>query len=69
MWGTAVIVLVVAAILELIAVEILRSVIHRRRERRDGIGGTQDIAMWGTLIGWLLIIGAGTCGMIWILNR
>ncbi len=69
MWGTAAVVLVIAAILELIAVEVLRSVIHRRRERRDGIGSTQDIAMWGMFVGWAIIIGAVICGVIWLLSR
>jgi hypothetical protein len=31
-----------------VVIEILRSVVHTRRERQFGIGGTQDIAMWGT---------------------
>jgi hypothetical protein len=29
-------------------IEVLRRIVHNRRERREGIGGTQDIAMWGT---------------------
>ncbi len=69
MWGTAAVVSVIAAILELIAVEVLRSVIRRRRERRDGIGSTQDIAMWRMFVGWAIIIGAVICGAIWLLSR
>ena len=36
--------------------EILRSVIHKRRELKFGIGGTQDIAMYGTFTALFLMI-------------
>lgn len=49
--------------------EILRSVVHRRRERYYGLGGTQDIAMWGAFIGAACFIAAGICGLIWKLQR
>ena len=68
MWRNAAAVLVVAAILEQIAVEVLRSIIHRKRKRRDGMGGTQDIAMWGMFLGWALIVGALICGTVWLLT-
>ena len=44
-----------------VALEVLRAIIHRRRERRNGLGGTQDIAMWGTLVMFLWIIASLTC--------
>jgi len=68
-WGAITVALVFMAILEMIAVEVLRSIIHRRRERQEGLGGTQDIAMWGTLIGWLTIIAALISGLIWLLKE
>ena len=68
-WGTATVFFVAAAILEQIGVAILRSVFDRRRRIRDGAGGTQDIAFFGLIIGWLLIIGAIVCGVGWFLNR
>jgi hypothetical protein len=68
-WGAATVVLVLAAILEMIAIEVVRSIIHRRRERHDGLRGTQYIAMWGSLIGGLLLIAALICGAIWMLTR
>lgn len=68
-WGAAAVLLVCALALELIAVELLRSIIHRKRERRDGLGGTQDIAMWGTAIGWLLLIAGLVCGVLWFFKR
>lgn len=39
----------------------IRMKVHARRERRDGIAGTQDIAMWGTLVLFLLLVAASTC--------
>lgn len=68
-WGVATVILVVAGILEQILVEVLRSVVDRRRRDRDGIGGTQDIAIIGMLAGWLLVIGALTCGLFWFIER
>jgi hypothetical protein len=69
MAGKAAIILIAMGIVTAIGTEILRSVIHRRRERRDGLGGTQDIAMWGTFIGWACFIGAAICGLLWRLQR
>ena len=51
-----VIVLATAAALTYPATEVLRSVVHRRRERLYGIGGTQDIAMAGATVMLLLCI-------------
>jgi hypothetical protein len=69
MTGKPVIILIAMGVATVIGTEIVRSVVHRRRERRDGLGGTQDIAMWGTLIGWACFIGAGICGLLWRLQR
>jgi hypothetical protein len=41
----------------------LRAVIHRRRKRRDGLGGTQDIAMWGALAMGACLLGAAITGL------
>jgi hypothetical protein len=40
----------------MVLTEVLRSVIHARRKSQDGLGGTQDIAMWGMIICWVLFI-------------
>lgn len=69
MTGRATIILIAMGFAAMIGTEVVRSVVHRRRERRDGLGGTQDIAMWGTLIGWGCFIGAGICGLLWRLQR
>jgi hypothetical protein len=68
-WGTATVALVIAAGVNLIVMEILRSIADRKRKQKYGVGGTQDIAMWGVLIGYLLIIGALVCGSLWLINR
>jgi hypothetical protein len=69
MWKSATMILVAAAVLSVVLMEVLRSVVHARRKSKDGLGGTQDIAMWGTLIGYLLLLGAGICGLVWLFTR
>ena len=69
MTGKPAFVLGALGIAAVVGTEVLRSVVHRRRQRREGIGGTQDIAMWGTFIALALFIGAGICGLIWKLQR
>lgn len=65
MFRTLAFTLICLGILVMIGTEVLRSVIHRRREKLTGIGGTQDIAMWGTIISLVLFISAGICGLLW----
>ena len=69
MTGKASLILIAMGVATMIGTEIVRSVVHRRRERRDGLGGTQDIAMWGTFIGLACFVGAGICGLLWRLQR
>ena len=68
MSGTAAIVLSALGIAVMFGTEIIRSIVHRRRERLQGIGGTQDIAMWGTFIGLACFVGAAICGLVWKLQ-
>jgi hypothetical protein len=56
-------------IVVLIGTEILRSLVHRRRERIKGIGGTQDIEMFGTFISLALFLIAAIALVLWILHR
>ncbi len=53
----------------ILGMEILRPIVHRRRERTQGIGGTQDIAMWGTFLALAFFIGAGICLLLWKLKH
>jgi hypothetical protein len=69
MWRAATTAFVVAGIAALIGTEVVRSIVHRYRERTRGIGGTQDIAIWGTLIGYVCVAGAAVCGSVWLWNR
>ena len=41
---------IAAGVVTLIGIEILRSVVHRRRVKLYGIGGTQDISLYGSLV-------------------
>jgi hypothetical protein len=61
MWRTGAFLFTACTIATLIATEVARSVIHRRRERRDGIGGTQDVAMIGVGVAGLCAAGALVC--------
>ena len=58
----------VGVILCPIVMEVLRAVMHRRRQRRNGLGGTQDIAMWGTFAGLACVLGAIVSGIGWWLS-
>ena len=61
-------ILAIAAVSNLIGTEILRSVIHDSvRKKTDLVAlKTQDIAMWGTMIGWLLLVATGVSGLLWL---
>ncbi len=64
MTGKLAIVSVMCGITVIIGTEILRSIMHRRRERTVSIGGTQDFAMYGTFLGLAFFICAGICGLL-----
>ena len=66
MWRIAAIIFAVCWIGSIFATSILRGIIDKRRERTRGIGGTQDIAMWGTLFGLASMIGALVCTGMWL---
>lgn len=68
MWKTATVLFVALGILSLVVTEVLRSIVDRRRRERDGLGGTQDIAICGMLFGWLWIVGALICGAAWLMQ-
>lgn len=68
-WGAITVFFVVAAGVDMIGLEIVRSIVDRRQKERDGLGGTQDIAIWGVLIGYVFIVAAFISGMFWLWNR
>ena len=51
------------------ATEVLRGLVRYRRERRDGLGGTQDIAGWGTFVTLECMVAAAVCCGMWIRSR
>ena len=53
--------LTIGAIACPVLIELAREAIDARRRKRDGLGGTQDIAMIGSLIGWVLIGSSIAC--------
>ena len=69
MWGTLTAVFALACVAATIVTEVVRAVVHRRRAQRDGLGGTGDIAMWGTFVGFLLFAVTIVCGIAWFLTR
>jgi hypothetical protein len=60
---TAAIILAVGFVLSLIVTERVRDIVDARRVRERGIGGTQDVALWGLLVALVLVI-ASLVGMI-----
>lgn len=68
MWMISTRFFVVLVILGLIITEVLRSVVDRKRLERDGLGGTQDIAIGGMIVGWLFAIAAIICGLGWLIQ-
>ena len=69
MWETLTTVFALAALATPIVIEVVRSIVHRRRAQRDGLGGTQDIALWGSLVGFLLVAVTIVCGIAWLVTR
>lgn len=69
MWQNAMNFFVVLGILRLIITEILRSVVDRKRLERDGLGGTQDIAVGGMIVCGFCVVGAIICGLGWFIQR
>lgn len=54
-------------IVSYLVTEVLRAVIHRCRKRRNGLGGTQDIAMWGTMAIFTCLLAAVIAGLTSVL--
>lgn len=56
---TAAAVLTALMAMALIGTEILRAIVHARRERAGmGMAGTQDIALWGAIVSAVFAVGA-----------
>ena len=68
MWQSMAIGFFGAAMSTLVATEVLRSVVHAKRKGKDGLGGTQDIAMWGTFLSLLLAVVSIFSTFCWLLS-
>ena len=67
MWKAATVLFLILGVLSLVVTEVLRSIVDRKRRERDGLGGTQDIAIVGMLIGFICVAVAVICGTDWLL--
>jgi len=63
-WKIGMHIFIVAAIISIPLMEITRSIVHRQREKRLEIAGTQDIVLWGISLFALFLICAIVCGII-----
>ena len=64
MWRTINFISIVSFFVVMIAIEPARSIVHRHREKRYGIGCSQDVAMWGTMLACLLLIMGAISGVL-----
>ena len=69
MWATATRAFLAGVIVTFLITEVLRAVIHLRRKRRDGLGGTQDVAMWGALAMFGFLLAGVVTGLTALLFR
>jgi hypothetical protein len=65
MWKIATIFFITSLIISQVGIEILRSIIHKKREKKNGWASTQDIALYGIIIGSICILGALISGIAW----
>jgi|LSQX01.1.fsa_nt_gb hypothetical protein len=66
---TAIVICVALACLSLILLEVARSVVDARRVKATGIGGTQDVTIWGLAITAVFLLAAVVLGAIWLALR
>ncbi len=50
----------------IVVTEAVRPIVHRRRERRTGIGHSRDVAAWGAII---TLVAAAACLTWFIIHR
>jgi hypothetical protein len=68
MWKLLTIYSAFGLVLSVIATEIAREVFSRRRAENCRAGGTQDIAMWGTILGALFLVITLISAVMWALG-
>ena len=63
MWKIATIFFITSLIITPVGIEISRSIIHKKREKENGWASTQDIAMYGMIIGSICVLGSLISGI------
>ena len=69
MWKTAAIAFTIAFLAGGLVMEGLRVVVDRRRRGQNGLGGTQDVAMLGSVVRLACGVLAGVSWAAWFLTR
>jgi hypothetical protein len=69
MWETATMSFAFAGIASIAITEVLRGIVRRRRLQRQGIGDTQDVALWGTVATAICSAGTVISGVGWLFTR
>jgi hypothetical protein len=65
MWKTATLLSIAGVIITVIGMELARSAVDKHRTRTQGMGGTQDVALIGTAVGWGFVAAAVGFGIKW----
>lgn len=66
MWLVAMYLSAGLMLLTWVGTELLRSHVHRRRVERDGLGGTQDIAIGGMALMFVFEVATAVALIMWI---
>ena len=53
----------------MIVTQRVRDTVDARRMARRGVGGTQDVALWGTAVSFLFLCAGLVCLFAWLWTR
>ncbi|MFC0019498.1 hypothetical protein, partial [Roseibacillus persicicus] len=65
MWKTATLLSVAGVIVAIVVTELVRGVVDRYRTKTQGMGGSQDVLLVGTVIGWTFVAMTIGFGLKW----
>lgn len=66
MWKTGTLLFAWLTIVSIFGIDIVRSIVHRRRTRREDMVSTQDIVIRGLLIALVFFLATIICGVMWL---
>ena len=69
MWENATKILIACLFLSIVGTEILRSIMHNKREEKKAHASTLDIALYGTIIVYFCILGVTVSGILWFITN